>query len=339
MRKLLCFILCLQFAFSIWYGNTLFVSAAEPIVIVIDPGHGGENTGTEYLSVPEKSYNMIVAMYMKTYLEQYQNVKVYLTHTDDTDLSLADRAEFAKSVNADFLFSLHFNMSIDHTLYGSEIWIPSSGSFYSQSYSIATEFVKEFQEMGLFNRGIKTRVGKTGDDYYGIIRQCGLRNIPAVIVEHCHVDHPNDISYIQSDEKLREFGERDAKAVARYFGLTSKDNKTDYSSYVPLAIPVPENRVYQDTTPPVYVNTRLLKYDKINHSASILLTALDYESPLQYYSYSMDGGLTWSTYLPWDGLNTNMTVTVNCPHSSNKIIFKVLNQYDYDTLSNQVILK
>ncbi len=78
--------------------------------------------------------------------------------------------------------------------------------------------------MGLFNRGIKTRIGSNGNsDYYGIIRECSIRSIPAVIVEHCHVDNINDTPYIQSPEKLREFGVRDAQAVARYFGLVSKD--------------------------------------------------------------------------------------------------------------------
>ena len=96
---------------------------------------------------------------------------------------------------------------------------------------LANEFLTEFQEMGIYNRGIKTRIGKTGNDYYGIIRQCALVNIPSVIVEHCHVDHPYDVVNLQSDDRLREFGERDARAVARYFGLTSIDNKTSYKHH------------------------------------------------------------------------------------------------------------
>ena len=61
-------------------------------------------------------------------------------------------------------------------------------------------------------------------------------------VEHCHVDHPYDVVNLQSDDRLREFGERDARAVARYFGLTSIDNKTSYKDYAPLAVPTPHGK-------------------------------------------------------------------------------------------------
>ncbi|MDE6915192.1 MAG: N-acetylmuramoyl-L-alanine amidase [Lachnospiraceae bacterium] len=314
--------------------------AAEPIVVVIDPGHGGSNLGTDYLPIPEKVYTMVVAQHMKERLEQYQNVQVYLTHTEDVDMSLKERAEFAASVNADFLYSLHFNMSLSHILYGSEVWVPSSGQLYSQGYSAANEFLMQFEEMGLFNRGIKTRIGSSGkSDYYGIIRESAVRGIPALIVEHCHVDHSNDASYIQSSEKLKEFGVRDAEAVARYFGLVSKDGKTDYSGYAPLAVPVPENRVCNDTTAPYYVSANLLKYDQTGKYATVELTALDDESVIQHYAYSCDNGLTWSMLQPWTKGSPTMTVTVNMGYGrKDSLIFKAYNLYDASTESNVIRL-
>ena len=334
MRKLLYSVLGVMFLGIMFQMTVLPVRAAEPVVVVIDPGHGGDNLGTDYLPIPEKDYDLTVALYMKAYLEQYQNVKVYLTRTSDVALSLKERAQFARSVNADFLFSLHFNASIDHSFYGAEVWIPSKGTSYSRGYSVANEFLKEFQEMGLYNRGIKTRIGKTGNDYYGIIRQCDLVNIPAVIVEHCHEDHPVDAAYLQSDKYLQEFGMRDARAVAKYFGLTSSDNVTNYSSYAPLAVPVPAATVYQDTTPPVSVTANLVNYSTAGKSATVNLTVVDNESPIQYYAYSLDGGLSWSILQPWASA---MTVTVNnIPATTRSIYFKVWNQYDLSMISNVV---
>lgn len=338
--KIITFMICI--AITAIPFSALFVSnadAAEPVVIVIDPGHGGENLGTDYLPIPEKTYTMTVALYMKEQLEKYQNVQVYLTHTDDIDMSLEERAEFADKVNADFLFSLHFNMSISHILYGSEIWVPSTGQLYSQGYSAGNEFLKQFEEMGLFNRGIKIRIGSKGTDYYGIIRQCAIRNIPSIIVEHCHVDNAKDVPFIQSQEKLREFGVRDAEAVARYFGLKSKDGKTDYSSYAPLAVPVPANRVYNDSTAPLYLNARLVHYDKTGKYATVELDSYDGESALQYYSYSDDNGLTWSPLQPWSKGSTSITVSVNMGYGKkDSLIFKVYNLYDKDTTSNVIQL-
>ena len=320
---------------ALQYGEGSTAYAAEPVVVVIDPGHGGENLGTDYLPIPEKVYAMQVALYMKQELEQYQNVAVYLTHEQDVDMKLEERAEFAKSVNADFLFSLHFNMSISHALYGSEVWIPSTGTLYSQGYSAGNEFLTQFEQMGLFNRGIKTRIGSKGTDYYGIIKHCSLRGIPGIIVEHCHVDHINDVANIQSQEKLKEFGVRDATAVARYFGLVKKDGSADYSSYAPLAVPVPEGRVYDDTTAPLYLEAKLLDYNSTSRYATVELESLDKESPLQYYAFSTDNGLTWSMLQPWDKGQNKMTVTVNIGYGKkDSLLFKVMNLYDIATNSN-----
>ena len=75
-------------------------------VIVIDPGHGGENLGAQVDGYTEKEMTMIVAKAMKKELENYDNVVVYLTRESDQELSLEERAQFAKDRNADFLFCL-----------------------------------------------------------------------------------------------------------------------------------------------------------------------------------------------------------------------------------------
>lgn len=332
-------LLAVLFVIGISHGNLqkLTVYAANPKIVVIDPGHGGTNKGTDCLPIPEKNYNMIVALYMKEYLETFQNVRVYLTHEQDCDMSLEERADFAKSVNADLLVSLHFNASLNHALYGSEVWIPSEGQLYCEGYSAANEFMSEFEEMGLFNRGIKTRVGNTGLDYYGIIRYSSNYNIPAIIVEHCHFDNANDLTFIQSNEKLKDFGIRDARAVAKYFSLKSKDGMTDYSDYAPLAVPVPDSRVYNDATPPSYVGATLVKYDKTGKYLTAELTAFDNESGINYYSYSIDNGQTWAPYQTWTKGMGTMTVSIKLGYGKKPpIIFKAVNEYDLETVSNTI---
>ena len=68
----------------------------ERVTIVIDPGHGGENEGTLEGIVQEKKMTMVTAMAMYEELLKYDNVDVYLTHTEDVNLTLADRAQFAE---------------------------------------------------------------------------------------------------------------------------------------------------------------------------------------------------------------------------------------------------
>lgn len=346
LKKLtaLCTAFACAFQIVTAFGSMSTVEAAnksdDPVVIVIDPGHGGENTGTQYLPIDERYYDMEIAKYLKDYLETYDNVEVYMTHDSaEYDVSFPDRAAFAESVNADFVFSIHLNMSINHNYYGSEVWIPSEGELYSKGYSVANEFLTEFEDIGLFNRGIKTRIGENGD-YYAIIRYCAALNIPAVIVEHCHVDNVNDISHISNQAALKQLALADSNAIAKYFGLVSKDGTIDYSNYKTLDVAVPESRVYNDSTPPTYVKADLLYYDKAGRYATVQVTAHDDETVLNYYTYSTDGGNTWAALKPWNKRVETMTINLNLElGQKDSLIFKVYNMYDNPTTSNVISLK
>lgn len=101
-KKSLVLLLGLLLSAMVWVGLEQKAKAQEPIVIVIDPGHGGENRGGEYEQYVEKEMNPIVAAAMKEELEKYENVTVYLTHEQDVDMSIKDRVLFAKEKEADF---------------------------------------------------------------------------------------------------------------------------------------------------------------------------------------------------------------------------------------------
>jgi len=79
-------------------------------VIVIDPGHGGLNSGT--ISVLdkrlEKEFTLDWARRLKPLLEA-EGWRGFLTRTTDSDVSLSNRVAFAESHHADCFISLHFN--------------------------------------------------------------------------------------------------------------------------------------------------------------------------------------------------------------------------------------
>ena len=64
-KKILVFLFGLLLSAMAWGGLAQKAKAQEPIVIVIDPGHGGENRGGEYEQYVEKEMNPIVAGAMK----------------------------------------------------------------------------------------------------------------------------------------------------------------------------------------------------------------------------------------------------------------------------------
>lgn len=318
----------------------LMVQAEEPVVVVIDPGHGGENLGGEYEDYTEKDMTLIVANAMKEELEQYEGVTVYLTRTDDTELSLEERAEFAKSVNADFLYCLHFNLSEHHTLFGAECWVSAFGENYSKGYSFASIEMDMLTEMGLYSRGIKTRLNSSGVDYYGIIRASTERNIPCVLIEHCHLDEENDKPFYDHNEKLKEFGRLDATAAAKYFRLKSDSLSTDYTGYENLSVEVPANVVKPDSTPPDVCMIELVEQNPDTGEVTIRVTATDYDSSMLYYTYSYDGGTTYTNLQKWPERGKDIfEFTMQVPSETTpQILVNAYNGYDLYTTSNQLDL-
>lgn len=282
------------------YFSSLPVHADEPLVIVLDPGHGGENLGGEYAPYLEKELTMVVAEAMKEELEEYEGVEVYLTRETDEDMTIKDRALFAAEKQADFLFCLHFNMSVEHNLYGAEVWVPAFGDAYAKGYAFAEIEMQELTDLGLFSRGIKTRLNKQDDNYYGILRYCTQEGVPSVLIEHCHLDNENDQDfYQQGREQLEAFGRLDARAVAKYFHLKSESLGVDYGNYPVSEIPVPEGIVRPDQTPPEVCTARIAEVDQDTGEITIDVEAYDRDSYILYYSYSLDGGASWSGLLAW----------------------------------------
>lgn len=318
----------------------------EELVIVIDPGHGGDNLGTQSGHTIEKEMTMVTAKAMFEELEKYDNVKVYLTHTDDRDYSLKERAEFAQSVGADFLFSIHYNASENHTMFGSEVWISCETPYNAYGYQFGYLHLESMMEKGLFVRGVKNRKNNEGTDYYGIIWEAAALSVPAVIIEHCYVDEERDAAFIKDESGWAEFGRADALSVAKYFGLRSSALGVDYSADAAALQPASADSVVQytlqDATNPDICEIELLECDYDTGELSLTVRAADYDTPLIYYNYSIDNGQTWSRLESWPGCNTltgeytdtfRLDLTIPGGVRPN-IVVKAYNLFDLDKKSN-----
>lgn len=312
----------------------------EPIVVVLDPGHGGENLGAEYNGYTEKEMTMIVAQAMREELEKYEGIKVYMTREGDEDLTLEERAEYAKSVNADFMFCLHFNMSENHNLFGAEVWVSAFGERYQEGYSFASVEMELLEELGVYSRGIKTRLNDEGEDYYGIIRYSTARELTTVLIEHCHLDQKNDVDFYTSEEKLRQFGRLDATAVAKYYGLRSEVLGVDYSWYEAPEIPEPLAPVKPDHSESDICVIEVESVDNATGEAAISVLAEDYDSYILYYAYSYDGGETYSELQRWEPRDADHLIfTMKIPSGIiPEIVVKVHNGFDRVKESNRIAL-
>ncbi|MBQ9927743.1 MAG: N-acetylmuramoyl-L-alanine amidase [Lachnospiraceae bacterium] len=314
-------LLLLSACFGIWFACDCKAYADNEVVVVIDPGHGGENLGAQYDGYTEKDMTMVVAKAMQEELQKFENITVYLTHDTDVDMSLKERAKFAQEKNADFLFSIHFNASVNHNLFGAEVWIPAYADFYVKGYQFAEIQMAEFESMGLYSRGIKTKLNDIGEDYYGILRHCSSMGIPSALLEHCHLDQENDkLFYQHSEEQWKEFGKRDAEAVAKYFGLKSESKGVDYSNYEKVSVSMPKGAVKPDKSAPEVSEIEVLSVDEETAEITVKMTATDSDGYIQYYKYSFDGGLTYSDLQKWPRTVWN--------HSEPEHTFKVTAPFD-----------
>lgn len=82
-------------------------------VIVLDPGHGGIDSGAIGPSgLLEKDITLSIAKYLERELSKEINSSVILTRTDDTYVSLKERTNIANGARADLFLSIHVNAAL-----------------------------------------------------------------------------------------------------------------------------------------------------------------------------------------------------------------------------------
>ncbi len=216
------------------------VENKEPYVIVLDAGHGGNDSGCEFHSdegtINEKTLNMKIAKYMKEYLEEYDDVKILMSRKKDEYISLSDRTNFAINNDADYFISLHNNSMTDAGGYaeGSSICV-AMGNYNEQtgrkSQELGCVIIHELAKVGLKNNGLVMRSSMDTEyengraaDYFANIRNTLVDDIAGIIIEHGFMDNPNDFyDYLCSEAQLRKVALADATGVARYLQLQKKD--------------------------------------------------------------------------------------------------------------------
>lgn len=144
---------------------------AAPYTIILDAGHGGNDSGTIEQSTAEKDINLSIALKMKELLEQ-KNIQVILTRDKDIFMELEERTEIAKNEEADLFLSIHCNYyEDDSSIRGLECYYSqdsSDGEYYAE------KLIESLEEKG----DILSRNAKPAE--YFVLKNT---NIPSVLVE------------------------------------------------------------------------------------------------------------------------------------------------------------
>lgn len=108
-------------------GLLLTVSSpASALHIMLDPGHGGVDTGAVYGGAKEADLVLKVAQKMQALLAKDDKFKVTMTRTSDRNLSLPERVKMAEGTKADLFVSLHANAASDQRAKGVEFFFQNN---------------------------------------------------------------------------------------------------------------------------------------------------------------------------------------------------------------------
>ncbi len=214
-------------------------------LVVIDPGHGGTNTGAPgvHEHVFEKSLTLAIARDVKRRL-QNRGVRVVLTRDKDEYLTLRQRVAYANRVDAALFVSIHLNASPAHSQSGYETYILTPRALDvdgralrlqdgAQRYGLdrETSLLIDDIERGLSLpkaakvattiqqalRGVRGEAGDRG------VRQDSMHvllgaNMPAVLVEVGFVDHPVEGRQLLRRESQVRVAEALTRAIATGVG-------------------------------------------------------------------------------------------------------------------------
>ena len=199
-------------------------------VIVLDPGHGGQDTGTKgSRNVEEKRVVLDLARRVRTQLVK-AGYRVYLTRESDRFIALDDRPKKARAWGADLFVSIHLNSAAGAGPNGTETYALAAAGYASTSGGTVTPAQPGNRYDGpsdvlayLLHRALCTRIVE-GDRGLKRSRFMVLRyaTCPSALVECAFLSNPRE------EERLLEDGFRDqvaqgiAKGIQDYLAAVKK---------------------------------------------------------------------------------------------------------------------
>lgn len=197
-------------------------------VMVLDPGHGGINSGTRSLTDGrlEKEFTLDWARRIKSLLVT-NGWRVLLTRTNDVDVALSNRVAFAEAQRADVFISLHFNSAApDRKQSGLETYcLTPTGMPSTLTRGYSDLWSEKFpnnafdtQNLLLSVRLHEALLRASGEEDRGIRRARFMgvlqgQRRPAVLIEGGFLSNPRDTEKIENPQFRQKLAEAVANAL------------------------------------------------------------------------------------------------------------------------------
>jgi N-acetylmuramoyl-L-alanine amidase len=226
-RLFVLFLLLSVFLLSVVPG----VAEQRPFVVLLDPAHGGDDSGVVHDSFKEKEFTLQLARAIREEAKKIPGLQVSLTRDDDKKAVIAMRKKAASTVKADCILSLHANAGFGVKASGYEMYFPgfdaaAVGSGGSTAIIKDMDRNKSLNDSVLFSQYMQAALDTVLSRKGRGLREApvplltGLA-VPGLAVEIGFATTPEDRKFLMDSVKRKEL----AAAVARGLGEFSRKAK------------------------------------------------------------------------------------------------------------------
>jgi N-acetylmuramoyl-L-alanine amidase len=185
------------------------IAPRAPRVVVLDPGHGGNDPGATGISgVMEKTITLDLAKRVAALLAS-DAMEVVLTRDRDTYMTIDERV--ARAADAAVFVSLHANAAADPTLSGVEVFYGGGVETAAAGAYSPVRLGKDVERSILrWVSGVRTTVRP------GTFAVLTRNTVPSVLVEIGYLTNPNDAVRLQTETYRAEVAQAIADAAKRF---------------------------------------------------------------------------------------------------------------------------
>ena len=166
-------------------------------IVLIDPGHGGDDTGTVYdgdsIAIKEKDLNLEISLLLRDMLEE-SGISAGITRHEDIRVALEDRMDSALDLNTSLFVSVHIGANKDRAKRGTLTMYNSSNNdaAYGITGKKAAQLIhnKVVRALGTENAGMMEMSSLKYDDL----------KMPAVVIDLAFMTNASDREKLKTEE-------------------------------------------------------------------------------------------------------------------------------------------
>ena len=235
------------------------VAAAAPVaqstphlkkIVVLDPGHGGKDSGAIGAASFEKNVTLAEALAVKARLERTGRYQVVMTRDSDVFIPLEQRVQIARQAGADLFLSLHADSGSDPAIHGASVYTLSEQGQQRVGYVLGRNewFLQQAAESDdhavgqiLLDLTQRTTRNRSAGFAQVLIERVGDRatllprsqrdagyfvllapDVPAALLEMGFITNSGDEARLNNSDQRAQLADKIAQAIDAYFTARTK---------------------------------------------------------------------------------------------------------------------